>query len=204
MNKFIEYFRNLEKKQKYMLYLSVVFVGYMVFNQFVPEMMDKQESLQSDIQTKQMQIIRNSTKKLKAQVAKVQKELLISQENVSMRQERVNYLIGSLYRVKFAFFREEELAKALDLVLQNSIRKNIELAFIKNEDAKIENLSELIQYKKTMLIDGNGEYKQILEFINYIENLELLMSIAEVQLEEAEKKDNVHFSLKVNFYGVGL
>lgn len=204
MNKFIEYFRNLEKKQKYMLYLSVVFVGYMIFNQFVPDMMDKQESLQSDIQTKQMQIIRNSTKKLKAQVAKVQKELLISQENVSMRQERVNYLIGSLYRVKFAFFREEELAKALDLVLQNSIRKNIELAFIKNEDAKIENLSELIQYKKTMLIDGNGEYKQILEFINYIENLELLMSIAEVKLEEAEKKDNVHFSLKVNFYGVGL
>jgi hypothetical protein len=55
-----------------------------------------------------------------------------------------------------------------------------------------------------MIIDGTGRYKNILRFIHFIEQGNLVMSIHDVKLEEDLKAQSIHFSLIVDFYGVGL
>lgn len=204
MNKMMEYFNNIEKKQLIMAYLIVVFVGFMIFNAFIPDMMDKQESLQSDITTKQMKIMSNSVKKLNNQLKRTRVNLLEKQDELQKKQEETNHYIGKLYQVQFAFFKELEFTKSLDLILRASLRQNIQLDFIKNVDLKMPNLTELIQYKKSIQVDGVGRYGDILRFIHFIEEQELLMSFHDITLEEDTKNNTIHFSLVADFYGVGL
>lgn len=204
MNKILEYVNNIEKKQLIMLYLIILFIGYMIFNAFVPEMMDKQESLQNDIETKQMKILNNSVKKLNAQVKKFHMSLLEKKEELRVKQEDTNHYIGKLYQIQFAFFREIEFAKSLDLMLKESLKQNIQLNFIKNIDLKVSNLTELIQYKKSIQIDGDGRYANILQFIHFIEQQELLMNLHDITFKEDTKNNTIHFSLMADFYGVGL
>ena len=103
-----------------------------------------------------------------------------------------------------AFFRESELARSLDELLKESLSKNIKINHIKNSNENVAALSSLVQYKKSMNVDGQGSYKNILEFINYIENLDLLLKITQINLEEISDNSDVHFNLSINFYGVGL
>lgn len=177
MKKFEIYLQNLEKKQKIMIYLSVVLVAVMLLNQILPPLSSTQEELQTNINSMQMEILNNSTKKLKRDLQKIKEESLKTEEKIAEEEAKVNFLMSSLYKVKFAFFTEVELAKSLDLVLKESVKKEIKINYIKNLDDKVGSLSELIGYKKSMQIDGIGDYKNILGFISFIENLELLFKI---------------------------
>lgn len=204
MNAFENYLLNLDKKNKIMVYLSVVFVALMLLNQLVPPLMSEQEELQNSISSMQLEIVKNASKRLKRDLASVQKQVLEAQTQLDEKKDRTNFLLSGLYKVKFAFFREQELARSLDLLLDESIAQNIDLGFIKNSDAKIANLSNLIAYKKSMRIDGVGSFAHILRFINFVENLDLLFEIKDIKLEQTKDAERVHFSLDLNFYGVGL
>lgn len=204
MNKFEKYLEALDKKQKIMIYLSVVFVAIMILNQILPSLSETQENLQSSISTMQMEILNNSSKKLKRDLDKTQELVVKNEEILDTQKQRVNHLMSQLYKVKFAFFREAELARSLDALLKESVKKDVKINSIKNTDEKIASLSELVHYKKSMSIEGESSYANILEFINYIENLDLLLSIKEVKLEELKEKSGVYFTLQINFFGVGL
>lgn len=204
MNNFEIYLKNLDMKQKVMIYLSVVFVCVIVLNQFLPSLSSEKENLQSNIDTTQMKILNNSTKKLKQDLEKIKTLNLQNIAILNENKDKINYFMSSLYRVKFAFFREVELAKTLDLLLQESLKKNIALNYIKNEDKKVEQISDLIHYKKTMDIDGLGRYQDVLNFINFIENIDFLFTMNDIKINEVEGNSDVHFSLSINFYGVGL
>lgn len=204
MNKTIEYLNNLDKKQLVMLYMCVVFLGYILFNAFISDMLDKQTSLRADIDAKQMKIMSNQPKRLKNQLQKQDRVLLINKDKLQEDTENINHLMSRLYQMKAVFFKEANLAKSLDLILEKSLKQNIQINFIKNSNDKVENLTELVQYKKSMNIDGNGKYKDIVQFIRFIEEQDLLMRLHDIKFEEDTKKQNVHFSLIIDFYGVGL
>lgn len=204
MNKFENYLKNLTKKHKIMLYLSIVFIAAILLNQFLPALMSTQEELQTNISSMQMEILKNSSKRLKRDLAKIKNESLQTQGESAQEQELVNSLMSNLYKVKFAFFRESELAKALNSLLNESIKRDVKINFIKNLDDKIPNISELIQYKKSMQIDGVSQYRNLLIFINYVEHLDLLFTIQDLKIEQSEDNLGVHFSIILNFYGVGL
>lgn len=204
MNKFIDYFENLEKKHLIMLYLSIVLLGVIVVNLFIPDLMDQKESLQTSIDSKQMKIMQNTTKKLNIDLKRAHNNLLNQDKKSDIEKEQTNHFMSKLYSIGFIFFRENELAKSLDAILKESLREHIELNFIKNDNLKVSNLTKLVQYKKSMIIDGTGRYKNILRFIHFIEQGNLVMNIHDVKLEEDLKAQNIHFSLIVDFYGVGL
>lgn len=204
MKSFITYMNGLNKKQKIMIYLSVVFVGIMLLNQFLPAQLEQKEELQNNISTMRLEILKNATKKLKRELSQVKELKLEKEAKIDVIKERVNFLMSNLYKVKFAFFAQEELARSLDFILKESIKEKLELNFIKNTQENVPDQSELVVYKKSMLIDGVGEYKNILRFINFVENLDLLMSVQEIKLTEDSEKNGVHFSISLYLYGVGL
>jgi competence protein ComGC len=204
MSKFIDYFENLEKKHLIMLYLSIVLLGVIVVNLFIPDLMDQKESLQTSIDSKQMKIMQNTTKKLNIDLKRAHNDLLNQDKKSDTEKEQTNRFMSKLYSIGFVFFRENELAKSLDAILKESLKEHIELNFIKNDNLKVSNLTKLVQYKKSMIIDGTGRYKNILRFIHFIEQGNLVMNIHDVKLEEDLKAQNIHFSLIVDFYGVGL
>jgi hypothetical protein len=204
MSKFVDYFENLEKKHLIMLYLSVVLLGVIVVNLFIPDLMDQKESLQTSIDSKQMKIMQNTTKRLNTDLKRAHNDLLRQNEKFDIEKEQTNRFMSKLYGIGFVFFRESELAKTLDAILKESLKQHIELNFIKNDDLKVSNLTKLVQYKNSMIIDGTGRYKNILRFIHFIEQGNLVMSIHDVKLEEDLKAQSIHFSLIVDFYGVGL
>jgi len=204
MSKFIDYFENLEKKHLIMLYLSIVLLGVIVVNLFIPDLMDQKESLQTSIDSKQMKIMQNTTKKLNIDLKRAHNNLLNQDKKSDIEKEQTNHFMSKLYSIGFVFFRENELAKSLDAILKESLKEHIELNFIKNDNLKVSNLTKLVQYKKSMIIDGTGRYKNILRFIHFIEQGNLVMNIHDVKLEEDLKAQNIHFSLIVDFYGVGL
>ena len=55
-----------------------------------------------------------------------------------------------------------------------------------------------------MNIDAQGSYKDILSFVNYIENLELLLKIREVNIEQKKEDSDIHVRLVIDFFGVEL
>lgn len=204
MKAFVKYIDSLDKKQKVMIYISVVLLIVVVLNQFLPSMMSKKESLQSDISSMQMQILKNSNKKLKRDLSQVRQTKLKTLEESSELKEKTAYLMSNLYKVEFAFFAQKELARSLDRILDKSLDLDIQLNFIKNMEGQVESLSNLISYKNTLHVDGVGSFKETIRFINFIESLELLMKIEEISLVQSEQKGGVAFSMILHVYGVGL
>ncbi|MBE0491998.1 MAG: type 4a pilus biogenesis protein PilO [Sulfurospirillum sp.] len=204
MNSFMTYMQNADIKQKFMIYASVLLVSFMLLNQFLPSLIEKQESLESEIASMQMEIVKNSAKRLSRDLAQTKELQLKEASNLEALKERSSFLMANLYKVKFAFFAEKELARALNDLLKESLQKNIQINFIKNTQEKKADISELIGYKKTMIIDGNGSYMDTLKFIHYIENLELLMDIDKISLTQDTQKGGVKFEIIIHMYGVGL
>lgn len=203
MNKIEKYLNSLPKSQIYMLYfLTVVIVAGILYN-FVPDLMNKEVSLQNGIKNKSKTINTVSIKRLTKVYKKDKLIYLKEQENIQKQKENINLLISKLYSLNFIFFNDKKWIDTLDNMLNKSLKYSIKINSIENNNNTIASKKSLIRKKKYVSITGTGEYKNIVKYIHYIESMPILLRFNQVDFK-VNNNNNIDFDIKFHIYGAGL
>ncbi len=202
MNKIEEYLKNVEKRQKYFIYLMIFGLIMYLFVQFMMPMREKLVVLQSRIDELQTKLVNNSLSRLKKQKNLKNKELLTLKSKQEKQKEDIEHLIFELYKLKYAFYDDKEWAKSIDDILKYSLKRDLKIKYIKSIDVKYEKKSGILKKRKSLEISGSGNYVDIVAFISYIDNLNTLLQFKKIEIKIAEK--GLGFMLFIDMYGIGL
>lgn len=203
LKNFNAYLNKLPKSQIVMLYLAVLFVGFSLVYNFVPDMVFENSSIQDDINSLQKKLQRNSIPRLKRVLANNQKILLKKKEELRDLKEQSTYAISKLYSLKFALFDEKEWVNTLNKILKKSVNYKIEIKYVKNDniDKHIKNFL-FIKKKKNISIEAAGSFADIVRYINYIESLPILLKFNNIKFNTAKEK--VKALMIFDTYGIGI
>ncbi len=200
--KFDNYIKNLPKSQIYMLYLAIILIAISLFYNFVPDMIDRRDLLQTNIVTLKRNIKINSIKRL-SQVLKNDSQFLLKEKDKFLKQkEQIKLLMSKLYGLEFAFFDEKEWVGMLDKVLQRSLRYNIKIKYVKNSNIAQNEKKSLIKKKKHIEIEGDGSYEEVVRYMHFIESLPVLLKFNDIKF--IGHKGKVDFDMSFDTYGIGL
>jgi hypothetical protein len=203
MNKFEKYLSSIHKKQKWMIYISIVCVIALVIQNFSTPLLEKHEALLVEIESLEKSVASNSANTIKKEMAAKSKMLLQLNGEIETQKETITSLMSSLYAIKYAFFNEKEFANALDEMLKQSIKGGVDIEYIKNIPLKESvDAHQILKHKKRIEIRGDGGYKEIVSFINHIENFNVLSKFSNITMKSGN--ENVTFVLLWDVYGIGL
>ena len=202
MNNFENYLDNVDKKQRYLIYLMIFGLMIYVFIYIMMPRLDEQKNLENNIEQLQTQLIQNAPKKFKNTLALKEKKLLQLRTEKEAKQEKINLLVSGLYQLKFALFDDKKWAKNITEILQNSLKRNPQIDYIKSSNVQNQNIKDILQKKKTLEIQGSGDYIDIVAFISYIDNLDTLLQFTKTDI--FLKDNQVNFKLNIDLYGIGL
>jgi Tfp pilus assembly protein PilO len=201
MKAFDNYLKTADKNQKLMIFVSFIIAIGFLLNYFVPPMLERQSELRSSVDTLQLSLSRNTTSKLKKQLSKKTKELLVAKEKLEVQKGEIDYVMSNVYKIRYAFFNDMRWANTLDNILRFSVQRDLKVSSLKSSDAKDGSIS-FFKLRKNIKLDGVGRYRDILALIQYIENFETLLEFNKIDMNLV--KDGVEFSLEISAYGVGL
>jgi len=202
MNKIEKYLNNIEAKQKYLIYFMIFGLIAYFFVQVMMPVKENIDILESQISELQTKLMNNSLSKLKKSKYLKTKEVLVLKSKQEKQKEEINNLISGLYKLKYAFYDNKEWAKSLDDILKYSLKRNLEIDYIKNINVKNNNSPELLKKKRSLEISGTGNYIDIVAFISYIDNLNTLLKFKNTQIKLDDK--GLNFKLFIDMYGIGL
>ncbi len=199
-----EFLKNSPPRHKAIIYtLSFLLIIAVFLKYILPPLKDKEENLRYEIESLEQSLIQENPNALNRKLNTLKKELLEKKSEVNDLKENLNLIESKLYALPY-LYKEEKFAKALDRVLKNSIKENLKIAYIKKV-AKDENQTVNfygIKEMKRMEIKGRGQFKNIINFINSIEEVNILSDINDIDLKKA--KDSVEFSFVWILYGIKL
>ena len=203
MNKIETYLSNVNKRQKYLIYLMIFGLIFYIFVQIIMPMRENQTILQSRINNLQIKLSNNSLPRLKKIRDIRTKELFALKSKQEKQKEDIDHLISGLYKLKYAFYDDKEWAKSMDDILKYSIKRNLKIEYIKSIDVKPEKSNNaILKKKKTLEISGSGNYIDIVAFISYVDNLNTLLKFEKTEISLQDKE--LHFKLYIDMYGIGL
>lgn len=202
MNKIESYLLHVDKKQKWMIYITFfILIGFVISGIATP-MIDEQESLETSLAAVESNIAKDSINTIKKEISLRKKELMQVNEEIENQKEKITVLMSNLYKIQYAFFNEKELANALDEILKKSVNNNLQIDFIKNIEVTKNSMTNILKHKKSMEISGSGGYKEIVGFVNHIENLNVLLKFTKIKIESST--NGVKFNILLDIYGIGL
>ncbi len=200
--KFDNYIKNLPKSQLYMLYFVIILIAISLFYNFVPDMANRKDLLQTNVATLKKNIKINSIERLD-RAFKNDNLIFLKQKNNFLKQkEQIRFLMSKLYGLEFAFFDEKEWVRMLDNMLRQSLKYNIKIKYVKNSNSIQNKNKSLIKKKKHVEIAGVGNYEDIVKYMHFIESLPVLLKFDDVKF--VGNKGKVDFDMSFDTYGIGL
>lgn len=163
---------------------------------------DQQKNTQENINNLKIKLSQNSLGKLKKQLDVTNQEILSFNSQKEKQKEKIDFLISGLYKLKYAFYDDKEWAQSIEEILQNSLKRNLKIDYIKSMDVKNQINKDLLKKKRSLEIQGSGQYTDIVAFISYIDNLNTLLQFTKTDI--FLKNDTVNFKLNIDLYGIGL
>ncbi len=202
MNKIEEYLNSVGDRQRYLIYIMIFGVIVYIFIQLLMPKLYERREIQSEIENLQSKMEKNQINRLKNNIKILDGHILKLREKYERKKEEIDYLISGLYKLKFTFYDEKEWANSIDNILKDSLKRDIKIEYIKSRDVVDEKSKDLLKKKKTLEISGSGDYINIVAFISYIDNLNLLLNFTKSEIKFKDKE--LHFKLFLDMYGVGL
>ena len=195
-----EFFKNSSASKKTTIYiLSFLILSFLSFK-FTASLKEKEESLKEEIEYMKESIKNENPAVLAKKSRNLEREILKNKSKLSKLNEDINILESKLYEIPY-LYKEKRFQKALEKILKSSIEKGITLKYIKNIPLDQNQTKALIE-KKRLKIEGEGDFKNIIYFINDIEEVNILSDIKDVKLKK--KKERVSFSLIWILYGIKI
>lgn len=204
--KFEKSFENLSLTHKVLIYLLVpLFMGMVLFKIVLPYLDEEEERIKGEMEILKNDIEYNDPKILKKRIETLKKEFL----RKKTLQERLknDYLLleSKLHSLSFRV-DDQKIANILNLLLEESLRLDLEIEYIKPvspKDEKEEKKSgKRVVLKKEIDIKGLGDFASIVYFLHFIEEIDVLSDIKKVELKK--EKEKVSFFFKWLIYGVDL
>jgi len=194
MNKIEEYLNSLDKKNLILLYASIViaaFIGYYNFNYNVLGDEINSENNQLELLKRQLR----KTSKLKSSLPRLKKDVKkLKQKNISLSED-LKYLNLLINSSTILHINEKNFLKILENVLQNAIDNNIEASYVITKESD--------KYKQYIIdVQGSFEPKEFGEFYSFLNNLEKIKAIKEIEYLNIEKKDKIDFKFKIVFWSL--
>lgn len=129
-------------------------------------------------------------------IKKIQKEIKNLKEKFANLKHENEYLDFQLQTISTLLFNEQNWAKFLDSIAKKAKDSKVNIDYIGNEFIKnTKNFGHVLEIE----IGCNGDFKNIISFINSLEQSELVVDIYNMNLE---KKYNIETILKVSVWGV--
>lgn len=196
------YLKTADTKQKILIVLSFFMAVGFVLNLILPSMLSQKEELLYSVEDLTTKLSKNRVKRLKQDLNKLKSEVLKKKEILNKKQEDIDFVVSNVYKIRYAFFNDLKWAKILDEMLAYSLKRDIKIVSLKNFDVQ-DGSKHIIKHKKTIHLTGIGRYKDIVLFMQYIENFYALVSFNKIDMKlEDDKK--VFFEFDLNVFGVGL
>jgi len=196
MNRVEKYLQELNKKNKILLYISIIILGFIIYYNFnYSYLNEKYEKLHSQVNAlyKKVNIsfydLQNKLKNLK-QTYKLQ-----YQKNSSL-QEDYRYLKVLINTSEVLTLNEEKFFSILETILKMSSQKGI------NSSYEIEqNKKDLLIYK--VKIYGNFAVNNFLNFLEFVKTIEKIKAIKKISSLKLEYKDQeIKFDMICEFWSI--
>ena len=197
---FEKFMKNANSSKRLMVYFLPLLIGVFVLFVFSQQFESKIEMLSKEKRNLQNKIKTNISleSNAKAQLHKLQNELLLQKEYLQKNKEAVNFIKSKLYDISFATYNEKKWAKLLDRIL----KERVEISHLKSQDVKSNNKKE-IKLKRKFQISGVGKYQKVIRFINQIERFDAMLKITKIVLQTA-KKGGVNFDINFEVYEIRI
>jgi len=199
------FFENKKESEFFLLVLIIVaFVGYLSYAYLTPWCLDR---LKHDL--KKQQIVKNMIKDEKDYLAsitvngdqqfkikKLQQEIKILKKHFNDLKEINTYSDYQIETLSELLFNEKNWAKFLDSIANKAGKNQIDLFMISNKF--IEHQKEF-GHVLEIGIECEGSYKNIIHFMNDIEESELVVDIYHIDMESNR---SIKANFKVSVWGI--
>jgi len=194
---------NAPLSQKVLIYIgSLLFIAMIFLKMVIPTFEEKEESLKADIENIKTQIQMEDPKTLSKKVRVLKRKLLSKRsENEKIKADTL-LLKSKLTDLPFRF-NDKKSAMILDKILKKSLDLDIELNVVKSASKKETKEEKYIKLQKKIEISGKGKFVNIVYFLHYIEEIEILSDIKNIELTK-EQEGKVRFKFDWLIYGVDL
>ncbi len=206
IEKFENYLTKIRPAQRYFIYLlPALLAAAIVYLDILPLQEERLDTLTQQHEQLERDIKRKSPTRLRAKIKKSEKKLLALKSDVEEKRDDLNFLYARLTNLEISEFNDARWAMTLDKILKESLKRDIEIAHIKNSDSDLKKRNKRVLPKKYVEIEGRGSFKDILKYIAFIENTQFLIDIKNIKMEKiADEGRTVHFTLNFTIYGVNL
>ncbi len=205
LEKIDDFLSDKKPSEQKIIFFSIFIVFFVISYQYLfpytKKMVKKSESQKRDMLSKineDKNFIASITvngdkefiiKSLQAEIAKLKKKFV----NIKHQNEYLDFQIHTLSNL---LYNEKNWAKFLDSIASKAKKHNIDINFIRNEFVKnSKNFGHVLEIE----IDCNGEFRNIIGFINSIEQSELVVDIYGMELTG---KADIETNIKVSVWGI--
>jgi len=189
----------LDSKKRFLLLTGIIFLVLILIYYFlIGPMIESIFSNQEKIIMLDKKISKNSPKKLKSKFFLIKKEILKAKNRKDELNIELLELRNRLEGMKVLLVNKLDFNKFLNNLLKESINKNLLIKNIKILEEDKQFVGKLY-IKKVMRVEGEGRFLDIISFVRFLEQNNMLFSIRDFIIEIDE---GLIFSLSIDFYGV--
>ncbi len=191
-DKIDNYLKGKKSSELSLVFLMIcVTIGFVIYSSLFPitdKILKKTKNSHKSIHSKLIQekaylnsVTRNGDKNFV--IKKMNFEIKKQKQLLEDKKYANSYVDTKLKELSYLLFNDKNWAKFIDSIANIGQKYNIEIDLISNSFFKL-NLQEIKQVL-TVQINFNGEFKNILKFINELEESELVVDINNLNLESS-------------------
>jgi len=199
INKIENYLTSLKTKEVIYLFLSIPIVVFILYYNFVyPKLTQQHQNLQ--------QQLKNTTKALSASVIqirklrKIDKLLPIIEKNLESKKENFKYIKYNLAYVDIIKLNNTKIYTLLENMLNKANSLNLNASFAIDWNQKYPPYNEVI----VINITGNGEYPNIVRYLQYLENLNVINTINNLKIGFNNMEDLIKNNVKFQPFNITI
>ena len=205
LEKLDNYFENKKESEFYLMVLGIMaVVGLLSYSYLIPmteaelkKDLKNQKRLEKKIRDEKnylASVTLNNDQRYK--IKKLQKEIQGLQVRFNDLKEINEYSDYQIQTLSELLFNEKNWAKFLDSIALKAKKNNIDIFLISN---KFINNKDSFGHVLEIGVDCEGNYKDMISFMNQIEESELVVDIYNLQLESNNK---INANFKVSVWGI--
>ena len=192
MNRFEEYFSNLDKKNLIMLYLSLIIAAGVIYYNF------NYSVLQNRIEENYVEINKLKSKKpqnLNTKLVTLKKKYKLLKKTQETLSEDLKYLNLLLKTSSILKMSDKKMLNILRDILQYAIDNNIvasyDMRFVSDK------------YNNYIInVKGSFDAKRFNDFYGFVKSIENMKSIKEIKILKFSNKENIEFNMQIYFWGL--
>ena len=176
--------------------LMVVMLGWYVWIEPLQQQVDAERM---ECQQLAQKIASIDLHRIAQKLQEVKNERLKLLESIEEMRAAKRYLQSRAKALDFIWFEQKSFLEMLDRVLKRSVELGLRIDLIESWDESGE-VSPMIERKKTVHVEGAGEFAQIVKLVHYIESFNALLKVEHLEIGLDEKGETL-FHLDLLNYG---